>query len=364
MGTPGPQTWLGFTLEAWLHLLQRGGWQIDPCRWGHAALVTHATSLISPLYRIGLALHRRSLRDVQPSPPLFIIGHWRSGTTLLHTLMSRDQQFTFPSNADCFAPGTLLFGASYMRFWMRLLMPRTRPMDGMSIGLDEPQEDEFALAALGAPSPYLRFAFPRQQNICAQALDLSDMPLAQQAQWQATFLLLLRILARRDPRPLLLKSPTHTCRIPTLLTLFPEARFIYIARDPRAVIPSTIKTVRQLFDLNRMQRSGPVEDDAITESVFRDFRHVYTRYAATRGLIPSGQLAELRYENFIKAPLAELKRIYSALGLKGFEAAQADFKQHLASVRQHQPAHWEHQTAVQVRITHECGDLLTALGYA
>ncbi len=353
---PGPQTWLGFTLEAWLHLLHRGGWRIDPCRWGQAALATHAASLVAPMHRIGLALHGRALAAVQPPTPLFIIGHWRSGTTLLHTLMSRDPQFSFPSNADCFAPGTLLFGSGYMRFWLRLLVPRTRPMDGMSIGLDEPQEDEFALAALGAPSTYLRFAFPRRQEICAEALDLDGLPQAEREEWRKTFLLLLRILARRDPRPLLLKSPTHTCRIPTLLALFPDARFIHLARDPRAVIPSTIKTIRQLFDLNRLQRFGPADESTLVESVFRDHRHVLDRYAATRGLIPAGRLVELQYEAFIQAPTAELERVYGTLGLTGFEAARPRFVEHLAAVRQHHPARWDGETALQARITREYGD--------
>jgi hypothetical protein len=355
---------MGFTLEAWLRLLRRGGWRVDPSRWGHAALATHAASLISPMHRIGLALHGRALAGIHPPTPLFIIGHWRSGTTLLHTLMSRDPQFAFPSNGDCFAPGTLLFGSGYMRFWMRLLMPRTRPMDGMSIGLNEPQEDEFALAALGAPSPYLRFAFPRRQELCAAALDLDDLPPAQREEWQTTFLLLLRILTRRDPRPLLLKSPTHTCRIPALQELFPEARFIHIQRDPRAVIPSTIKTVRQMFDLNRLQRFGPAEDDALVESVFRDYRHVCARYAATRGLIPPGRLVELRYEHFVQAPLQELERVYQALGLPGFEEARPLFERHLAQVQMHQPAQWEKKSSLQDRITRECGDLLVSLGYA
>jgi hypothetical protein len=340
-----------------------GHWRFDPCRWGHAVLATHTASVLSPLHRIGLARHGRTLEAIRPPAPLFIIGHWRSGTTLLHTLMSRDPRFSFPTNADCFAPGALLFGSSYVRFWLWLLTPRTRPIDGMSMGLDEPQEDEFALAALGAPSPYLRFAFPRQQSIDAAALDLDNLPAEDARRWEETFLLLARILARRDPRPLLLKSPTHTCRIPTLLRLFPDARFLCLSRNPRDVIPSCVRTVRQMFAMNRMQRYGEADDKVMVESVFRDHRHMFERFAATAGRIPRGHLAELRYEAFARAPVEELQRCYAELGLDGFAAARPRFEAYLAGLGPHTPSRWEHEAELQRRITGTCGDLLGALGY-
>src|SRR5687768_18104609 len=44
----------------------------------------------------------------------------------------------------------------------------------------------------------------------------------------------------------ILKSPPHTCRVPTLLRLFPDARFVHIVRDPYAVYPSTLHLWRIL----------------------------------------------------------------------------------------------------------------------
>ena len=41
--------------------------------------------------RHNAAIRRHRLSE----PPIFLVGHWRSGTTHLHNLMSRDPQFGF-----------------------------------------------------------------------------------------------------------------------------------------------------------------------------------------------------------------------------------------------------------------------------
>ena len=46
----------------------------------------------------------------------------------------------------------------------------------MSVGWGRPQEDEFALALLGAPSPYLGIAFPNEEPLEPESLDLDDLP--------------------------------------------------------------------------------------------------------------------------------------------------------------------------------------------
>ena len=91
---------------------------------------------------------------------MFIIGHWRSGTTYLHELMSLDARFFSPTTYQCFAPHHFLVSQWLIARYLGFLMPKQRPMDNMAAGWDRPQEDEFALLTLGAPTPYLRMAFP------------------------------------------------------------------------------------------------------------------------------------------------------------------------------------------------------------
>jgi hypothetical protein len=43
------------------------------------------------------------------------------------------------------------------------------------------------------------------------------------------------VVSKDKPKPLLIKSPVHTARIPLLLRLFPKAKFIYMHRNPYEV---------------------------------------------------------------------------------------------------------------------------------
>ena len=91
-----------------------------------------------------MLLGRRIAQQPIKDAPIFIIGHWRSGTTLLHELMSLDERFTFPTTYECFVPNHFLISA-WFDAWLKCLLPKQRPMDNMALGWDRPQEDEFAL---------------------------------------------------------------------------------------------------------------------------------------------------------------------------------------------------------------------------
>ena len=58
-------------------------------------LITTASVLARiPFYQFERLIHARAINDLElPSDPIFIIGHWRSGTTHLHNLFSQDPQF-------------------------------------------------------------------------------------------------------------------------------------------------------------------------------------------------------------------------------------------------------------------------------
>ena len=111
----------------------------------------------------------------------------------------------------------------------------------MAAGWDRPQEDEFALCLLGLPEPVHRSRVPeRSADLPGFARPLRPVA-GELARWKRTFLRFLQTLTFRDPRRLVLKSPPHTARVPVLLEMFPDARFVHIVRDPRVVFPSTVR---------------------------------------------------------------------------------------------------------------------------
>src|SRR5437667_340199 len=122
---------------------------------------------------------------------------------------------------------------------VQFFMPTTRPQDNVPISVQEPQEDEFAFAALTGRNPTIGWAFPRRAEFYNRYLTLRELPESEVAQWKSALKLFLQKLSCKYKRPLVLKSPGHTCRIRLLLELFPNARFVHIHRNPYDVFQST-----------------------------------------------------------------------------------------------------------------------------
>ncbi len=225
--------------------------------------------------------HRAAQAPIEHDP-IFVVGHWRTGTTLIHELLVQDPQFGFPNTFQCFAPHHFLRTERYVSWLVRALLPRQRVMDNMAFGWDRPQEDEFALCNLGLPSLYLCWAFPRQREDYQKYLSLDALSPVERQQWKDTFLWFLRRLNVKDPRQLVLKSPPHTARLRTILELFPRAKFIHLVRDPLAIIPSTVRTWKKMgegceLQLSRTQRPEPY--------IFANFREMYRAYWRDRSLL-------------------------------------------------------------------------------
>jgi len=242
-----PRIWEGSDFFAWIKLLARNRFAVHPPYWYIAAIVT-IVSLGNTLLRwLEAAAYGRIIRKTEISqPPIFILGHWRTGTTLLHELLIRDERFGFPTTYECLAPCHFLLTERLLSRLLWFLIPSRRPMDNMPAGFDRPQEDEFALCLLGAGSPYEMIAFPNRAP-GQEFLDLVDVSPRRLRRWRRTFKTLLRTITCKTGKRLILKSPPHTARIPVLKQMFPGAVFIHIVRDPYVVFPSTLNLWRTLW---------------------------------------------------------------------------------------------------------------------
>jgi hypothetical protein len=168
-------------------LLASNRFAVHRSRWPTAAVVSAVSVLHTALGLAQQAVYRRQIAHTPIAhAPVFILGHWRTGTTLLHELLTRDPRHAFPTTYDGFAPHHFLLTRSWLPRLLGRLMPSRRPMDHMAAGWDRPQEDEFALCLLGQPSPYRRIAFPNRP-IDLGALDLRGLPPAALRRWQTTF---------------------------------------------------------------------------------------------------------------------------------------------------------------------------------
>jgi len=219
----------------------------------------------------------------------------------------------------------------------------------MKMSWHNPQEDEFALLNMGLPSPYQELAFPNHRRQAAPFLSLDEFTPRQRTRWRETFLTFLKSVTLyrmnetrgRAPR-LVLKSPPHTARLAVLSEMFPGAKFIHIVRNPAEVFPSSVRTWASLFEVQGCQKPRPEAlpngIPSIEDYVLSTFNALYRDFAQARAAIPETQFCELRYEDLVANPLAQLERIYGHLQLGGFEEARPQFTAHLASVRNYRPS--------------------------
>ena len=129
-------------LTDWLRLLASHGFRVHPTRWGIALGATVTAGFNSKMRLVQLAFRGHAIQKTQlPQDPLFVLGHWRSGTTFLHELLSLDQRFHTPTTYQCFAAPHFLITESVLTRLLWFLIPSKRPMDNMKAGWHAPQED-------------------------------------------------------------------------------------------------------------------------------------------------------------------------------------------------------------------------------
>jgi hypothetical protein len=359
---PGAILWEGCGFFAWLTLLARNRFAVHPSRWPVTARVTFA-SLVNTLLAIltTLCYARRVRRAPPPRAPLFILGHWRTGTTLLHELLALDERHAAPTTYQCLAPGHFLLTERWLPRLLWFLVPSIRPMDNMAAGWDRPQEDEFALCVLGRPSPYAAIAFPNRRPPRPAPMGLEGLSARALAAWKRTFLRLLRQLALSHAgKRLVLKSPAHTCRIETLLEMFPDARFVHIVRDPHVVFVSTVNLWRSLYEGHGLQRPT---FEGLEEYVFGTFTQLYARLEATRGLVTAARFYELRYEDLVRDPVGQLRALYAYLELGGFDAALPRVQKYLAGVADYRTNRYDQPPELRAEIERRCGEVIRRYGY-
>jgi omega-hydroxy-beta-dihydromenaquinone-9 sulfotransferase len=243
-----------------------------------------------------------------PRPdPLFIVGLWRSGTTFTHELLGSLPGMMTPATWQCVNASAL-----------RLRRPPSagksvvRPMDAFSIGALSPQEDEFALLALGAPSVYRGFFDPRRLAELADWLDEASWTGEAFAVWLAKWReFCANVSAGRSGR-LLLKSPAHTFRIQALAHAMPAAAFVWLTREPAELFFSNRKMWLSMFRQYALWNWSTHELDVFLLRAMDSAAQCLE--GATRAL-PPDRLVIVDFHRLIEAPVDVIDAIMSRLGM-------------------------------------------------
>lgn len=359
----------GSRLRDWWRLLIDNRFRLSPRYLPRALAITLMTMANSGMNRRERRLEARAaVERVEVEDPLFVLGHWRSGTTHLQYLLSQDPSWATPSTYDVTFPNTCLgFEATHGKL-IAPLVPARRPQDNMALSLAAPNEDEIALAALGLPTPYLSLAFPHREPHYERFLTLEDATPEERRAFKVGFDRYLRKLTCKYRRPLLLKSPPHTARIAMLLEMYPTARFVHIVRNPVDVFRSTRHLYRTWYDcfgaLQTRRPKDPERRESLLEDrVIRTYEALYEAFLDQVGEIPGDRFHALRFEDLERDPLGELDALYRALSLPGFPEAR--FRRYLDGLGGYRKnAYRPLRPALHRRLGRRWGRFFRAFGYA
>ena len=296
---------------------------IDWRTYGHRVLALLCMGVLNSIFSLvdTVIFGHRFLRQKLNDSPVFILGHPRTGTTLLHNLLSLDtDNFIFTSTFQAgFPHGNLLLNDHTDLF--KSSLAEKRPMDNMALGFQTPQEDEVGINALTAGiSPYMPLAMMTIEPEYRPYFSFESARAAERNRWVESLLYLLRkVTFCHDPeckRRMVLKSPVHTARVKLLRQLFPKAQFVYIHRDPYRVFESAANMAQKTYTYNYLTSPSPAR---IQDFILNQYVTLFNEYIAARDELPPGTIHETSFDSLTADMVGTIEKIYKHFGWGGWD---------------------------------------------
>lgn len=332
-----------------------------------AALPLYSLMLLSAAARapFGLvdALKMAGRRDRDMAPPVFIVGHWRSGTTHLHNLMSRSPDFGQITPLASGLPDQLLSLATWLRPLLEKALPEDRHVDRVAVDPDSPQEDEIPLANQQLLSVFQAIYFPKAfRRQIDRGVFFEGATAAEVARWQRRAQRFAETVTRHQGgRRLLIKNPVYTARIARLREIWPDARFIHIRRNPYVVFASTRHYYTSLLPDLALQRYDHVDIEAF---VLDTFTRLMTRYEEESAALPENHLVEVVYEELEATPVPILADIFERLDLPGWDATRPRVEAYLETISGYRKNAYTIPAEDIAKVDAHWGDFVRRWGYA
>lgn len=310
--------------------------------------------VVSSFHALCFALDRvlfPGLRKVEVRTPVFVVGHARSGTTLLHRLMSEDRErFSCFLLYEMFFPSLLekkiirALAAADRRFLGSRIERRIRAweerqfratQDMHEMGLTVPEEDDF-IHTFSCASGFWIVLFPYMGELDFYYVD----------QWpekrRRRIMRFYRECVRRQlylngsEKIHLSKNPTFSGRVESLIETFPDARIVVLMRNPHETIPSLLKLMKRSWKLRRwsdeeMKRSLRV----LADQSFHTYRYpleVLARHPNTRHAV-------VDYRELVAEPRRVIRDVYDRLGFPVSPQLDAILLREQEKARAHETTH-------------------------
>ncbi|PKP65684.1 MAG: sulfotransferase [Alphaproteobacteria bacterium HGW-Alphaproteobacteria-7] len=271
--------------------------------WGQLSRVVKNRLAFGALW-----LKRPALLETRLAPPIIVIGHMRSGTTRIHTLLAADPAHSHTRYCDAYHPVPARFGMNRVKAAVELAMlgalnPWMQAIHPMAPGAVE-EELAWISAALHHSIYESQWHIP---TFSAWSEARDPAPIYRE---------MARIL-RTDSasralatKPRVMKVPAFAEDLPALLTAFPDARLVIAQRDPDAVLRSAVSLAANQMAM----QSDACDLDAITA---RWRRKIALRDERMADALADwhGPVTRLAFDELNTDWEAAIRRCYADLGL-------------------------------------------------
>lgn len=343
-------------------LMASGG--VPPRHWGMLAGIVGSVIGRTPFTVAERILTTRRLRTMpEMPPPVFILGHWRSGTTHLYNVMSRDPALGFLPPLQTGLPWEMLTLVKMLRPMLEKQLPEGRYIDNVAVTPDSPQEDEIALANMHPLSYYHALYFPKTFRQQFDKTVFLDGATAEEIEgWRRAFLLLCRKLTLdAGGRRLVIKNPVYTARVALLREIFPDARFVHVHRDPVRIFSSMRNFYQKLFPPMALQDYSHVDIDGVILDTYSRMMDALLRDTAD---LPANRYTEVAFDDLERDPVGVLERVYTQLDLPGFAAARQPMADYIDSISGYRKNAYRDETETARLVARHWRPYLDRWGYS
>lgn len=353
----------GIRMDVWLKLLKEN--KVDKEFYPQAAVITLESAVLTPLAYLEYLLYWIPIHFTKiKKDPIYVVGFWRSGTTYLQNLLTRDPQFGWFDPVSTITFGNCILLRKPLTALAKNGLKGARAMDNLEFELDLPMEEAHGFTNLTDLSVSHMMAFPDHgkgakyvEAIFTDALSSKD----RRRFWHVYNYMLKKLTYIKGGKQLLLKSPDNTARIAFLKRAYPKAKFINIYRNPYTVVRSALNMFR--IEMDKYALSESVSDQYLLDRVCLIFERVYRRaFRDLDNLAPCDKI-EIKYEDFVENQEEYLEKIYKQLGIKNYDKAYPYFKEYMDSMKGYKTNQYDYAPELIEKVNERLGFYFERYGY-
>lgn len=277
-----------------------------------------------------------AVRERPIDRPIFIIGGWRTGTTLLQRLLGAlpglraayPAELSVPwrfSGLDPTAREALLDAGESAHQRLHLLNPAMSAIHPSGGRLAEE-----CVLAMG--TDFRNWGFTSTLRCPTYAAWLATQDYEPSYRRYAD---ILRLLADDSSRRWVLKAPAHTAELASLLKVFPDAAVLHLHRD----VVQTITSGASLFAVFRSTYSDDVDPAEVGRYQLDTTAAWFDRAMAARDANPRAKVVDIAFTDLAADPIASARAVFTACDIDWTEATQDAARAQLVALSEQHGAH-------------------------